>query len=451
MCSRTEVRTNKTAYVDRKFGNNQTAQLENANLPFRSISKALKVIQKRHPVRSINDTWTLYLNPGIYTKPFVLPNFIDVVGSGDGTIIGPLSIVSNGYNTVSSLTISGSELPMLDITLSSKDVNGTLVLRNVTISYLGLSKPITSASLIKLEQPLGFNGVVSLYNCIITANFLEQSFESLEIITLNSLTLNLFEPNIFIILNTTIPFVFAHSGPGSLFIYGGNTSISNGGNIYPQKDNIIYLADETSGINCIGNIFSYLETIVPHDVQNSNAVGNIIYTQVDNSSLIYSNSSTVSLSLSGGNDRAILANCKSLNSTINLSQLNISNISFTPRILGFTERIRYSLSSPHGSSVNSGGFYSRIVSIITIESGVYVPSPDDSTILMLTSGATVTLNNPSLNDVILYKGQILTIKNISGGSITVNAANDTLHGGTQTLLSEQSITIQNDGTKWYLI
>lgn len=91
------------------------------------------------------------------------------------------------------------------------------------------------------------------------------------------------------------------------------------------------------------------------------------------------------------------------------------------------------------------------VSIVSAEGEVYVPSPDDSTVLMLTSGAIVSLNNPSLDNVILYKGQILTIKNISSGFITVNAADDTLRGGTQILSPEQAIALQNDGVKWYLI
>lgn len=91
------------------------------------------------------------------------------------------------------------------------------------------------------------------------------------------------------------------------------------------------------------------------------------------------------------------------------------------------------------------------VSIVSAEGEVYVPSPDDSTVLMLTSGAIVSLNNPGLNNVILYKGQILTIKNISSGFITVNAADDTLRGGTQILSLEQAIALQNDGVKWYLI
>ncbi len=116
-------------------------------------------------------------------------------------------------------------------------------------------------------------------------------------------------------------------------------------------------------------------------------------------------------------------------------------------------------SSKMNSKLQVGGAIAAPIKSILADQSPYTISIEDSTILVNTTGDNITVTLPNLTNSITgspIKGRIYTIKRIISNSntLTINTTgSETIDGAADytTLTLNKSITLQTDGSNWYII
>lgn len=104
----------------------------------------------------------------------------------------------------------------------------------------------------------------------------------------------------------------------------------------------------------------------------------------------------------------------------------------------------------YGVQASSGGLSTSIAST----SGNYTIGDQDSTILVTTTGKTITLPNATVPNISGNKGRQYTIKLTVSGSCTIaTTSSQTIDGASTYTLSAQYkyVTVQSDGANWWVI
>ena len=80
----------------------------NGSTKFKTINSAITHILKKNP--SNLNRFVIYVGPGVYTENIIIPSFVNVIGSGDGSILTPANrnnpvVIIQNFSTFSKFRI----------------------------------------------------------------------------------------------------------------------------------------------------------------------------------------------------------------------------------------------------------------------------------------------------------------------------------------------------------
>ncbi len=158
---------------------------------------------------------------------------------------------------------------------------------------------------------------------------------------------------------------------------------------------------------------------------------------------------TVILGAEGANDRVYATGGLTVNGEENDVDTNIAASGITNALFveGSSGNAGIGTGTPITTLDVNGGFATALVA----KTGAYTTTAADHTIICGAGNETFTVTLIAAASV---TGQILVIKNIGSGTVTVDGnASETIDGATTQSLSSQydSIMIQSDGTSWWII
>jgi hypothetical protein len=111
---------NRTAFVDRKFGNDSAppaaqaipnpistyGQIDDEAHPFKTIAAAQKAIEAVSGPRNPTNLWRIFIQPGVYPETVTTTDYIDYDGTNQTTIIAGQIVAEVGPSSFNNLAIS---------------------------------------------------------------------------------------------------------------------------------------------------------------------------------------------------------------------------------------------------------------------------------------------------------------------------------------------------------
>ena len=459
------IQESRTAFVDAEFGNDLTAKLNSPAHSFKTIQAAITAITIKDPIRI--DPWQILISPGSYTNQIMIPSGINLIGSGNATILSQLAI--NGASEISNLLLIGPNLPVIDVSFNGVDVNGPVKLTNVNIDLVTSS---TGQPVISLLQPSGIDGSVEFLNSKIQVDFTGvKSSEATNVVIFSNMVrvgiidsiFNVavsYEPSTILIRDTDNQLtvqggssmiriehrspeknVIFFDAPGGFLLIQGHSSVALetlGGQ--PQKDDKLA---KLEGLNTI-------QALVPKGPNDTG--GNVILANAAKAGLIKISDTIVDFS-SVPRFTQVLANVVDRSARVSVFNVKTYFSRVFP-VTGILSNISYLAVSEQANIVSNGGLYTNIITVNATNVGgdLYPVQDNDYTVLVTDPPVNVGLADPTIaSESVIFKGKIVVVKNISTTVMQVVAQNDTLFDGTQTLLPGKSRQFQNDGIKWYVI
>lgn len=427
---------NRTAFVDIKYGSRR-GQLNDQNRPFNSINAAIAAI-KLIP-RSIKNQWLIKVNAGHYDEIVVVPRFINITGAGmNVTSVAGLHI--RGTSNVTNLAISNNILPLIRTDLTSSDPLDNIVhIDQIKITATAVAD--TKGNPFIETRGEGANAMTILKTAIVDAVVLRSNP--------STSSQSLFVVGAPLVLDSTIcTFSANYASEANFFEVNSNLTIAGGANRFIINDGpaqqINMFKVNNGEITVQGNSSTISVLLLENPYKSE-----VSFIKIHNGQLVNITNSTAHLD---GVSQQSLNLVHSLSSSVEVSLLGLTtpNISM-PRLKGFKERIKYFGISGDGDMVSNGGLYTNITNVEPAgNTGGYFVQENDHTII--SNGVNIHLFDPALaNTVVLDTGKIVIIRNTSPTSIMVDAQNNAIFDGTQTVQQGRSLTLQNNGVKWYRI
>jgi hypothetical protein len=162
---RGNIKTKSTIYVDQKFGNDETAKSENAGLPFKSISKAMKYAKADECIIVAPGNYgVLSLRPGVWIE------------GSHGLVLFDQIVTSENYKWkkndavyISNIAVRSNDKPALNIDRGNVHMNycnissiyGHHTNNDAVVCEISNSKVYVNSSTINLES-LGSNEMCSM-------------------------------------------------------------------------------------------------------------------------------------------------------------------------------------------------------------------------------------------------------------------------------------------------
>lgn len=411
------ILVNNTVFVDGEYGKT-SGEPNNPAKPFKTISVAIDAI--KNIVKTELSQWSIRINPGTYNEDIIVPVFININGSGINTTF-IRNITVNGTSNISNLTIGGTINTQLNNeqaeqnSVSFNNVRMTSINNSVNINGSGFNNIVTfrdsEITVDKVVNLININGALELINTDVTlfGDFQDQ--------------INMFNIN------------------DQLRVDGGSFKLSV--NDAPAQPVNLFNFDNGGSLTMTNNNSSVQVLILQHEYK-----ADVSYINSKNATIINVNNSTAYLD-GVSVDFLNLVNNESLGADINLLGLTTPLIS-VPRLKGFTNNIKYNISSGDGDIVASGGIYANIIKVgITGHENGYFVQENDFTIL--SEGIDVNVFDPKLaNEQVLDKGKLIIIRNIGTRDININGQNNSIFDGPQVLApNASSLLLQNNGEQWF--
>lgn len=442
-CQNKTVNVKRTVFVDAEFGSDDRGQLNSANCPFQTINGAIQALAPRN--LTVSTQWNLQISPGNYLEAVKVPVFINLTGAGQNlTFVHSLEFT--GTSLVSNLTVQGPVLPLIATQLDSDDPDRNQVgFQNVDIIAADIAE--THGSPVIAIRGSGLNNNVTFTHSRINAN-VSPSNTSAQILFGITAIATLVNVDLFYITQfSASTAVFDLSTDARATIEGGNFElrVAEG-----PAEEVNFFQINGGALVLNGNQSTIIILQIAHPY-----LADVSYIKSDGASNIrVSNSSAV---LDGiPNDFLNLVYNLNQYATIQLLSLTTPLTDPTPRLKGSTAAVTYSVLPADGSFVGNGGLYTNIINVegvtgVTGVTGQYFLQENDYTVL--SNGSDVHIFDPALATAqVIDKGKIVVIKNISAEtSIVVDSQNNTIFDGAILLSYLQSVTLQNNGTHWYVI
>ncbi|SNW62082.1 Collagen-like protein [Orpheovirus IHUMI-LCC2] len=465
----------RTAYVDAKFsGTIGVPQVESFIRPFASITSALSAISIFRS--NISERWELYVRPSIYNENIVTIPYVDIIGSGECTIINGNLISNTGPCSISNMVFN---IPNFSsITLSS-----IINIENIIFNVINPPQTgINGGSAIFVDCTTSSNVDILMNNCLldvqttnpagIYADFINavgngstSPICNLSFVVTNSTFTNINNGN----LGSLVPSVFALKNASNIntnIVFKDN--IVNVGHVpIPNAYTLLYGAIGPSMRTC-----NILVDNVCHNVYN-----NITPFMLGNNGLLLVNLSSPQ---SGSNDILSISNCyinllsgqffnpnidpvysylapsssdlyyiKLYNNTWN----GIDHIPTTYSNSGSINPVTMVQYDKFGSIYGTGGLQLGTRSILTTN---YNVSSSDTLLICTLPNTTIILPNPSPpNFIDKFRGKIIIIYNSAIGPIVVSPAAGTSilppSSSPSTIQSGSCKIFMSNSNTWYTI
>jgi len=402
-----------TAYVDSTFGVAHP-QLQNANAPFLTIMLAITAILNSTSPPSLFQQWNIEVAPGTYFEDPTLPGFTNLIGSGTATSL------------VGTLTVTGAGI-VRDLLINANNAPAVIVNRPINIGDAAFVNVVIVASFSG-----NFTGPVAAVDVLIG----DCTFESGALFS----SFSGFGPKASGVQST-----------GGLALFNVLTSFSTSGGF-----------DRAFVFSVEGDKTAITECVVNADFNGGNRAAIVeahnITASVKENRITVSSSTTAEVAVVNAGDSAVVlltnnyidfSAVPTANAVLargRLSAVTRPDVRFLgnafvqtqiPPSVGLFNQLSYDLFDEEGSFKFSGGLYGKIMTVC----GEYNLQTSDSTLIVNCAHTRVYL--PSGN-----AGQIITVKNIYAGPAHVK---NNIFDGDVTLRMEDAVTMQSDGTQWYIL
>jgi len=405
-----------TAFVDGTFGVG-TPILTNPAAPFLTIVMAISAILNSTTPPSEFIQWNIQVAPGTYFESPVIPGFTNLIGAGQATSI------------VGTVTVTGAGI-VRDLLIDTFNAPGVIVNRPINIGDAAFLNVVIINSWAGV-----FTSIISAVNVIIGDCTFESgaifgSFSgSAPLARLVTSTGGLALFNVDTSTSATAGIVqaevFGFSGAKSTI-----TSCVVGVSFVGNTEGIIF-AGANINAAAIGNRITVTSNGTAH-VELVNAADGAIMSLTDNF-----------VDLSGVLPESANILAKGVHVSGSAPIVRLLGNAFTqtgiPPSVGVFGQLSFDLYNEDGTLQISGGFHAPIKNVHTL---LYTVLSSDYTILASLEHAVISLasGNP---------GQVVNIKNTSTAKITIvgnifDATYIEVHSG-------DSVTLQTDGSQWYIL
>lgn len=451
---------NQTVYVDAEYGNDLAGELNSSIRPFRTIQAAINTIPSQNTI-----PWSVVIRPGKYDETVNVPVFVNLIGSGNNTIISRLIVT--GASQISNLNVVGSQLPLIEVAYSGEDVNGQVVFNQVGINVSQATSALENI-VVSLRQPSGINGEVLFMDSSIEANFTGLVNPNGKIILVNAdgLVANFVDTNLSLTMSFQPTATFIRNSSANVNVQDGYSHL-----IVIQSSplkNIVFFDSVTGFTEVTGHTSLALIEIMgaPDTTQNLNTIvkvfpspnqanddGIVIYAQASLAGLFKAYDVVVDFS-------SVPIFIRSLGNVVDQSSrvtlLNVKTpLSRAFPVTGIVQNISYVVLSEQANIVANGGLYTNIVEVNEdlVGGPLYPVQDSDYTILVSDPVVKIGLPDPVIaSESVIYKGKIIVVKNISTTDVHIEGQNpDTIYDGNQTIPPKIAIQFQNNGVFWYVI
>lgn len=431
-----KIHVNNTLFVDDKYGNDLKGKADNPAYPYKTINFAMSTLS--NSLRTPKSQYIIKVAPGVYNEIVSSLSFVNIIGSDkNATFI--LGYISCGSSLLENVTLMGTQLPLIDINLNNTlEQENQVEIFNINLVAMNIYR--TNGNPVVNIGGNGLNSLVlfDLCNFDLTVSHSNPITDVQNIFNLNNTT-NIINSDIYALLD--------FKAPGNLFVVNALTTINNVNmelrvSDAPQSE--INLFNAVSRLN----INNSNATIIV-EVLNESYKNDINYIKTDNANIVLVSNSL--LEADGVSvDFFNLVDVINEFCQVELINLSISNIDM-PRLKGFTNSVNFTIQTGTGNNNISGGFYSGIKTVepSTSQPGYFVKE-NDSTIL--SNSLDVNIFDPTLANLqVTSIGKIITIKNIGNINIQITGQNNSIFDGSITLNPLESVQLQSDNKKWYII
>lgn len=464
------VKVNRTVFIDAKFGTN-TGRVEDPTRPFRTINQGIAAIINASPRPSITSVWVVSVNPGTYIEDVTIPSFVNLQGAGQGATIIIGQIKFSGQSVVSSITqsLSSNRLPAIDYTTQppQSGVNGFVLIQDVAIEVTKGTNSDDSGihTVISATQTIGINGLLKIIDSTIFADISNFPGGQSTLLLARDIGVDVQSVVAELMTSPTSLNTIVDSR-GAKVKFQGESITLNILTAFPSQVVTLFSSISGSSVDIQNHEFNVIEqillklprgTIVKPLAPNADA-GEVIYLFAASSGSISAVNSIVDYSSVNQAFRVLAETDSSQGGAL----INISNV-YTktvdvPFIRGDPGSINYLAFSAQGNVVSGGGNYTNIVTVSTdTVSSPYFVQDNDEVILVTDPVVEVDLEDPvETNQIVLYKGKRVIVKNISQNVVTVKGKifdvdPDPLVTSTLNLNPLDRVIFQNNGIQWFIL
>lgn len=191
--------------------------------------------------------------------------------------------------------------------------------------------------------------------------------------------------------------------------------------------------------------------VVPVGADNSAVRGDVVFARVGPGSVVHSSGAVIDLATVPLGS-AVLASAEALGSSATVVGARM-RFGFVPPVRG---NATYVASSEGGNVTAAGGLYTGVRALDSDQAGArqYLGDSDGTVLLGGTAPPALLLEDPAaVNRQVLYRGKVVVVKNVSP-TASADIEGGTLFdapGGVLALAPGEAVTLQNDGTLWYVI
>lgn len=433
-----------TAFVDGTYGDNVTAELEDMNLPFLTISEAISRILLLSGGAEPASPWLIVVRPGVYVENVALPGHISLQGSGalfETQIIGQI-VVSGTQGAIlqSFLALNFNAPAYFNNTLPGSSTVESLLTAYVSVytipnipehvtfwSNSGTSSVETSAVILQsFVSPQSFSSPVLGRSSLRFSDSLSVLVQAANAPNASAIRLEQFQQI-----------------PDSDFSSSGSQAeISLGSvDIHPAIDYFSVFV-----INNVprANINGFRATLIDHSLLSVPHVRT--YLTVDNLTSVLSTAGNIVFINVPLQNQALVVG-SGFNSRVLLSDLTWAE-GPVPKVVGTFGSISYNIASASGSLLLSGGLSANIRSVFNNET----PLESDFTLAVQNPNVFISLPDPVAVAAAgqLIKNKIYIIINESSGSTVVTGLFWD-NSRRKVIPRCGSLMVQTDGTLWHVL
>ncbi|WBR14261.1 hypothetical protein pkur_cds_86 [Pandoravirus kuranda] len=503
---RAEVRVAQTAFVDVTMSRGDACgRLCEPARPYRTIGGAIDAIRAVAPLVTALPAdgapappvaatqWTVRAAPGVYAENVKLPPRVGLVGAGRGCTVVVGSVAVTGDSRVEDLDVRSPTLPALAVAL--EDGHARVSIQRVAIEALAAATAEGARVVVDIVQTVAAaQGAVAIQDTTIAADLTGPAATDADTpaaIRARGVhaTMDNVDVRVTIAPGNGIDAVAVDAG-ARVDLSGGSVTVVVGPTP-PQADIVLLAARNDSAVYQSGDTVAYvLEAVAlagaalatdirrrrrqflcddraaaPKRVhafdadradddtpQAMPARGEVFFARAGPNSVVQSQGAIIDFETVPLGS-AVLASAEAPNASAAVVGARM-RFGFVPPVRG---NATYVASSQGGNMVSSGGLYTNVRALRSDQPGGtqrFLADSDGTVLLGGTAPPALILEDPDVvGRQVLYRGKTAIVKNVSAAAVARIESSVLFDApdGAIVLAPGEAVTLQNDGSMWYIV
>ncbi|AGO82112.2 hypothetical protein pdul_cds_184 [Pandoravirus dulcis] len=497
------TRVAQTAFVDGVMSRGDACgRLYDPARPYRTVKGAVDAIRGLSPLATAVAAdpatpslgvvpWTVRAAPGVYAEDVVLPPGIGLVGAGRACTIVVGSVVVEGSGRLEALSVRSPSLPAVTVVLTG--AHDESVLASVSIEALAGARARGSRAVVDVGPASARSqGRAVFVDAAIVADLTGIGPGPSAVVLVRGVRAVFERVAVQVALSPSVGLAAIAADVGArIDLFGGSIDVTVGPSA-PTEAIAVLSADTDAAIYQTGDTTAYVleailsddasvslpapphrsrpsalvgaraippkvaadedtTAVVPVGADNSAVRGDVVFARVGPGSVVHSSGAVIDLATVPLGS-AVLASAEALGSSATVVGARM-RFGFVPPVRG---NATYVASSEGGNVTAAGGLYTGVRALDSDQAGArqYLGDSDGTVLLGGTAPPALLLEDPAaVNRQVLYRGKVVVVKNVSP-TASADIEGGTLFdapGGVLALAPGEAVTLQNDGTLWYVI